>query len=916
MSSSIFARYSGKFTTIVLVDASGSTIYNDFGNLNVLHTERKVIESLEGDEFYLIFWNSNHKYDPSNQFVNGIYKVDSIVKKSELESVFNRVQPMINQQCLTFPHLAFEAIPDDWICADGQTRIYLITDGEMGYRGITNWDKISLKNELGSQIERLFMKFSNVRMHIITVEPKKVEYKDIENMSSAAGSDVFDVVMNKKLTRYISKFTSFSLNHPKGFVHISKNIPAPGCIPYIDQYFSEFDTGKFIVYIKDQIDAANNCEELLQIVQNLAPTITYLTMNKPLHRVNDIVMTFSNMFKETEADMSFVQFILDEAVANEKAGTATVYASYRAKMRDLFANANSMLHSSVKKAINITGTAISFPIDGKIISVHHRMVIEPTTFFNVVYPQSSANIDGIVVPFVPMERTNFSQMNDQCLRQWIRQIVSKMDGENAFDDIIIYLVLAYVLVIVVSEVDNKVKLAYRELGATMLRKKRAKEDVTEVSKLQDGHLPIPNSGKIEDFHKYMAKINTKLDLNLRPMTLWYALCLALDDPLIISKQLIHCKSDIESDFINCDPKDLLTLITGFIKPVVHININSDITLDYKCPVTEIDTSLTGGYRFVTHNNIQGTNCCPSDVLSEEGYATMIADSNTLLCPICYTSLTPNDFSKVGPKATESITIFQQGTGNIFAKNSIPIPRASAFKAIPNVISNSNNSSTTKPVLFSTPPIGKLDKRTVLIMRGTVGSGKTTYAHKLKQEITNKGWQCLIASPDKYSKAGIDRLDIPSMIKTELAKLDSFDKSKHIVLIVDTCGDRADDKYAFGYDISKWNAKFVWPNYNESNKDGYMAWSLRNVLLRGEPTENDRFYLNPISLGLVRCRDTHRNKASSFIKKKTCRTNIKDNMTVAEAIAVLDARADAYQEYLDANMIIDDEIAKLITGIQD
>jgi hypothetical protein len=94
----------------------------------------------------------------------------------------------------------------------------------------------------------------------------------------------------------------------------------------------------------------------------------------------------------------------------------------------------------------------------------------------------------------------------------------------------------------------------------MLKKKRMNSDVTELKRLEDGNLPIPNTGKIEDFYKIMntVKMMTQINSTCEPMTLWYALCLAIENPEMIVKQRIHCIDFIQRDFPGIDPLDLLS----------------------------------------------------------------------------------------------------------------------------------------------------------------------------------------------------------------------------------------------------------------------------------------------------------------------------------------------------------------------
>ena len=139
-------------------------------------------------------------------------------------------------------------------------------------------------------------------------------------------------------------------------------------------------------------------------------------------------------------------------------------------------------------------------------------------------------------------------MNEQCLRQYIRSIISRVYNINAFDDLIMYIVMAITMQVVLSDIDDKYKNIFRRLSTIMFKKKRVNSDISELERLEQGELPIPNDGNIDKFYAFMDKIKIFFKIDCSPLTLWYALCLALNNESIIVKQLIHCKESISKDF--------------------------------------------------------------------------------------------------------------------------------------------------------------------------------------------------------------------------------------------------------------------------------------------------------------------------------------------------------------------------------
>lgn len=468
----LFANHTIDHQTILLIDASGSVMQNKFNDTLIFDQMKKIIDTFEETEYRVIFWNSDMK--TQEPFVNGVYKLPFVVKKSTLEQTFLFIRKSINQYCLTFPHLAFNNISDEWISNKSsvqRAKIYFITDGEMGFGSITTNEKNNLKVQLSESIKKLFAKYNNIQLNIVTVEPKIMDFTQIETLQKAAGCDVYNVIMENRLTKYITKFISYTPNNSDGFVHISKNIPPAGYVPFGDKYFSEMRTNEFVKYIADLISKTKGENELLQIVQNLSSTLCTLTKDKPPHAIKGIISTFCGLFNNTVLDIMFVQFILTDAVEKENAGMANIFATYRSKLQDLYKQANDLLQKNVKDAIGTNESFLTLPINDKIVSGHYRLVDRNVTMDKTIFQQACITINNILVPIIPFEYGNSSLMNEQCLRQWTRLLIHKMYGVNALEDIVIYIVLAIVLKVILSDVNDEVKNSYRKLGMTMLKKR-------------------------------------------------------------------------------------------------------------------------------------------------------------------------------------------------------------------------------------------------------------------------------------------------------------------------------------------------------------------------------------------------------------------------------------------------------------
>lgn len=882
-----------KHTSILLIDASGSVMGNQYSGKKIFEHMLSIIQALEEKEFRVIFWNSDH--DKKKFFNEGIYKLPFVVKNETLPQTFMFVQGEIKSNCLTYPHLGFDAIPEKWINNVDATRIYFVTDGKIGYDNIKIYDLNALKRKLGESINKIFRIYNNVQLNIITVEPVIRNFNQIETLTNAAGCDVYNVVMDNRLTKYITKFVSYTPNNSTGFIHISKNIPPPGFVPFEDRYFSQLRVGEFIEYLAARIKETSNENKLLKIVQSLSATLSVLTKDKPKEMITGIIRTFCELFNETSIDPIFAKFILTTAIEKENEGVADIFATYRAQLRNLFKQADELLHKNVKEAIGIKSMFITIPLNDRVITGHSRLVDRELKLNRChTYPQSAIMISKILVPVLPLE-TNGSRISDQCLRQWIRAVIGKQHKINVREDRIIYFMLGHMLRVILSDVDELVKSCYRKLGKVMLQKKRLNTNMTELEKLETGDLPIPNSGRIEELFRNLQSVRGEMNILVEPLTLWYAMCLALNNEMLTTRQLIHCTEAIKKDFSDFDvtkPRELLNMMKSKVIPVVHHAIPETSLLDYSCIITLEDISSKGGYRFLPHMSMTDATCSPMCVLSEEGYIALIGTPQTAVCPICYTHLNETNFMKVGVHVPiSSLQIFPPDTENIFMKTD-PKPKS---KATPISVGVSKSNKKSK----------------LVIMKGTVGSGKTSFSNKIKENIETRGGVCIVEGVDKYCSKGIPFTEAKELIKRELLKVKDIDNDL-LVVIIDTCGehDRKWNMVSFDVDFTGWEKVKMWPNIDRNNIEGYLTWSLRNVLRRGAVNEESQYSLNPVGAGMAKCIEVHQKKTRILFGKKSPRVFSYQNMpsTTVDALDLLKERADIYEDGLKS---IDEAVEEFV-----
>jgi hypothetical protein len=829
----LFQNYA-KQTAILLVDASGSTntTFQDGkrGVRTVFDTMLTICSELGHPQYRVLFWNAPQ---PNTKFATGVNVIPFIVKPDNLGLAFLAVKSEITQRCLTHTNLAFSNIPQDWLKNDPM--IYLVTDGE-----IYGEDMDGIKRQLRGEIEKL-----SCRLVVLTVENKRVDYKQEETIDGAAGSDVFKLIQESKLTRKVSQFISYTLPSSTDdtytrFVHINRNDPPKGFIPYEQRYFSELRTHEFYQFIVKELKDNTEESKQLQIAQNLANTLFYLTKDKPERLVADIIANFARLFT---IDANVVQYILTDAIEREKTGTAGVFAAYHKDKKELYKEAGKLLSKRVNRAIGVDERSqfMTCAIEKRILVGNGGLVNRSLKIKNGLYPKSSYER----VPVFPMERKQpHTELQEQCIRQWLRVVYGYLYGINQSSDEIIFHVLAEMVIVVRSpNIPNDVKQSYIALGRMMLRKKRANSMQTEIERLEEGEFPIPNSGKPNDFFLMMARIIKNLSIVGKPMRLWNEICQVLGGRLVDQQQR-HYRVDVNewSDDIQL--------------PTYEVDIIPDAcNLDYTCLVTLEDISTVGGYRIQSHPHVSGVNCFPIYLFSENGKNQLIA-SNNCVCPICYQPIRADQFTKVDAKrefklpASYGHTPFERP----LTKEQIA---QQADHDTKDALSFVVDDKTTTSAIARVGPPGKL-----VVLRGVVGSGKTTTAELIKQKVEARGGTCWVEGTDKYCVQGKDTKTAIQCVETQLREALASD-AKDKVVVIDTCGEHNNGKNQicyFGVTFKGWKKIPLMPHYDKKNEKGYLVWSLWNVLKRSKPTANSNYYLNPETATVRTCLQVHEKKA--------------------------------------------------------
>lgn len=861
---------------ILLVDVSGSTGSQFESGQTVFDKMMNVCVTLPYQDFHIIFWSSN--VTVHDMIIHG---------QTSLRQMF-MLQRGRNSG-YTYPDIGFSAINPSWINNKEPTHVYLVTDGMIE----GSVPKEVFKNRLRDAIRQFFTQFNNIHLHIITVEAKVIDTSKMEGVNNIAGGDVLDVFRQNNLTDRITEYVMYSQNHQNGFNHISRVIAPPGHIPFGNQYLSELRVGEFIRFLMDHIRTLTTEDTIIALIQNLTTSIKYLVNDKPQRMVQDIIDTFCDLFHPVThiVDQMIVRMMMTDSVRSELRGQALTYTEYRARVRQLFKLANDLLIGNSKDAMAIGRNFMTLPFLRKIIIGNSNMITERFEHFN----RSSVKIDNVIIPVIPFISNPQTEIVEQCIRQFTRAIISRQYSVEVQDDSIIHIVLGIVLNVVLSDTSEEIKNAYRNLGFIMLRKKRLNSSITELDNIKNGSLPIPNSGNTDLLFGYIHRVSQILGANVRPMTLWYAFCSALNDQELLTKQYIHCADDVRHD---CGDVPVLQRMRELIAPIQIVEIPAESQLEYTCIITMENMEHTGGFKISPHISPSGQHCSPLYVLSETGMDGLLRANRQ--CPICYSQLVREQFERVGPKPNIGANIFPPDTQQIFGNYDQP-----AVAAVPPV------SAVPQPI-GAFPPAGAVpvplrnQLRFLIVMNGTVGSGKSTISRMIQERVIALGGFCVNEGTDKYCKNGMRVQQASQYVNAELTKC-LTSQNNIVVAIVDTCGERCQGKKLFGVDLQLFKRIDVYPNLIRTNAVGYMSWSLRNVLQRHRPLDVDNYNLNPETVPIDVCVRVMNEKANKLFRFQPITVHGNKEQIIAE----INDRATQYQQFLDANMPLDRQVDELM-----
>lgn len=404
-----------------------------------------------------------------------------------------------------------------------------------------------------------------------------------------------------------------------------------------------------------------------------------------------------------------------------------------------------------------------------------------------------------------------------------------------------------------------------------------------------------------------------------PQPLWWATMMAiLGDTYFNANTSIFAVNftDLQIDMNSCALLKYLrdtysSKVSGAIKMSSFNRKKSVITMDYFEP-----TDIVYGVR--SHQNFNTGTMCNSETHYSKSEREMLRNA----CMWCHRSLIDVDFFLVQNPSSDQLK-------NDNPPKYLTTPPPDYFtKATQTTDTSSNrrdnnrgggrgrnprnNISTSLSPTPVSPPVVP-ENCHLILLQGTVGAGKTTFALDLYQVLKDKKYWVCIEGTDKYCKNGTPMSGALKTITNNLRKV----PRKNAVVIIDTCGEHNHDITSiFKVDFTGFTVHRITPNFEPSKIRGYLSWSLFNVMNRTEANSQTLWCLNPVTLSAEKCRDIHTGKARQLFPNDFVYVTKKQSVTKDDIIRDVESLAKEYEQYLKntPEISISEQVKKLVDTI--
>lgn len=449
---------------------------------------------------------------------------------------------------------------------------------------------------------------------------------------------------------------------------------------------------------------------------------------------------------------------------------------------------------------------------------------------------------------------SFDSADDQSIRQGLRTLFGEFyDIPNAMmssstifcvaNEILKFLLVDHTLTLDNFYIQKLRKLAV--IQVSMLRmEEKGKYGSSFFDYWKNGQLPS------QHYSTPTTHLDLFTDFNINPFdmpqTLWWATMMMIISPETFKAQENVYKPFFEESGINNESTLLQYLrtkysskIEGTVKTCKFSSKNSVITLDPFLPNEKVLV-------LDNHTNDYGEICATQTHYSE--HEKELLHNKCVWC----SSIVPDDKWKPLTKPTSNDLINDNYPKLLVEKREGGFIDPHANQKGNNKGNKGNNQ---KQVIKGTSNCH------LVLLEGTVGSGKTTFAQALEKELLTRNYTVINESTDKYCKTGIQMNqavnNVSNAIKTK-------SKPNDCVIIIDTCGANITGNKIFFCTFEGYKIHYYRPNFNPSNINGYLSWSLNNVLSRKHHSNTTDYWLNPESATEKVCRQVHKDKAIKIL----------------------------------------------------
>lgn len=828
--------------SIILLDTSGSTD-SKFMNSTVLKKEFEIVKEIakknhvNGGITNLFEFNSNCNYlGPIKITESGLILL-----------------PNINSGGFTNTNLGIQTILNHINIIKPQ-EIIIITDGQTD----------STEQELKKSAK--IIEQNNILIKIIAVSSESINFNDSKLLESKIipGLDIVNYLLvesiiyapNKNLTSEVEPFIMSSNNKNTWNlleVKFSKTVPFPSLLQ------------ETILKLKELTN-----DEIMSDIDNFQLLFVQLGTYLAFFYTNVPIVYLKNILSDINFPINDILICIDYGFSLQRKNKPLIHIGLSESIKS-----SKDRHNEYNDATNILNTIGS--AQDECISFARGIVC---------YKNNNEDLKKSgIFSIDSQDNVYFSWINEQATRQALRQFFAY--EYNIKDSIqshsIIFGVAREILLILLSDHYLTFNNEFIKKLCNLARIQTKMLRMSSKGQYGDSFLHNWTHGNIPTTHysEYKTHLDLYQDSFINPFnfsqTLWWATMM-----MIIGQDTFNAQKNVYKDLLDNlsintreelldylrnnynQPNDTIKLY-GNIKFFNNIHAKSVITLlDFE-PNEEVyllkehpfNNSLcsTGTFYSKSEKEMLGNKCVWCNSILPDSFYSLYKKTNINL-------LINNDPLRINQTYSKPLVSYSTNLLSNSSLNSNKILNSSSYSTTYSTTNSSLNSSNKILKSYTNSSSSVNIGRHLILLEGTVGSGKTTFANKLYDYFKNSSYSVLIEGTDKYMVTG---LTIQAAIHIIRKNLKNAIKNNSII-IIDTCGGNQNVKDIFGVDLSSFILHKIRPNFIETHIPSYLKWSLQNVLNRQMYTSTSDYYLCHQTLGIEKCRQIHRKKAQIFIKQ--------------------------------------------------